>query len=66
MSLDFKKTPDGEFLITQTTFSATKTHTMTVLWRADLSEKQVDNDPWRKTTEPDRDHFRDLFLERFE
>jgi len=66
MSLDFKKTPEGDFLITQTTFSANDTRTMTVLWRADLSEKQVNSDPWRKTTECDRDRFRYHFLEKFE
>ena len=66
MSLTFEKTPTGDYLITETTVSDIGTKVKTVTYTAGLETKRVNDDPWRLTTQEDRDWFEKYYRNLFD
>lgn len=65
MKLQYIIDRDGNFLIVETTATLRETKTKIVRYSPDLSSKRVNNEPWRPTTQSDRDWFHKHYLEKF-
>lgn len=62
--LKYKET-DGLYIIEENIISALKTDKKRVYYTKDLMFKKVDNDPWRSTTDSDREWFEKHYKHKF-
>jgi len=64
--LSFKINEAGNFVVIQRIMGFCSTDTMTVEYTADLTQKRVNVEPWRPTSESDRKWFEDYYRAKFE
>jgi len=62
--LEFTKTADT-YHIRESIMGFCDTKVKTVDYKFDLSEKRVNNEPWRKTNQSDRDWFNKCYRSKF-
>jgi hypothetical protein len=65
MKLQYTFDAGGNFLIVETICGFNTTKHKYVRYSPDLSSKRVNNEPWRPTTQSDRDWFMKHYLEKF-
>ncbi len=63
--LEFSKTDNGNFLVTEKILGWHDTKIMTVEYTIDLKQKRVNKDPWQDTIEADRSWFEKYYREKF-
>lgn len=66
MALTFERDEKLNFVVMEVTHSATETFYKLVRYTPDLSQLQVNNDPWRDTTPTSREWFEKHYRHHFE